>query len=327
MAAARADESRLQFTGSTQNDRDQRYLYAFFGRDFIDELRTIDSEFLKSGNKLLSLHSMDTTSLSSALMLMSLARNDTRRQILGQFEAFCQAELPRAEQSYMEQGLGCPPKKHTLLKRHHPAFGSLASNARFESLRGFYAADNGHQDTMTPLQREFIRLAQIFKSRLVIELEYRQRVAERAIIEKRLKSREEAYKEVEELERAESAELRNAEQERREQDLLLRRVSQQIGGMATNVAGAISVNLSDVTNMINAMERFAGEARSGMGGGNSQKTKVITSRTEGICVCVKLKQQAASKAGGNQITSSDLAIDSDAEKDKFKNLFSRIHGK
>jgi hypothetical protein len=38
---------------------------------------------------------------------------------------------------------------------------------------------------LTPLQREFIRLAQIFKSRLITELEYKQRVMERAVIEER----------------------------------------------------------------------------------------------------------------------------------------------
>src|SRR5690606_5965625 len=44
----------------------------------------------------------------------------------------------------------------------------------------------GHDDTLTPLQREFIRLAQIFKGRLITELEYKQRVRERAIIEERI---------------------------------------------------------------------------------------------------------------------------------------------
>ncbi|MFM7070994.1 MAG: hypothetical protein ACKO38_04260 [Planctomycetota bacterium] len=249
VAAARADEARAQFAGNTQKDRDQRYLYAFFGRDFIDELRTIDSEFLQSGNKLLSLHSMDTTSLSSALMLMSLARNDTRRQILGQFEAFCQAELPRAEQSYMEQGLVCPPKKHAFLKRHHPAYVSLASNARFESLRGFYAADNGNQDTMTPLQREFIRLAQIFKSRLVIELEYRQRVAERAIIEERNLNREEEYNQAYEFERRAKGDLRESNIQRQEHRVKFGVAVQQIRATAESIVRGPGDAVSDVAGL------------------------------------------------------------------------------
>jgi hypothetical protein len=40
-------------------------------------------------------------------------------------------------------------------------------------------------DTLTPMQREFIRLAQIFKSRLVAEREIQQRVMERSMIEDR----------------------------------------------------------------------------------------------------------------------------------------------
>src|SRR3990167_6306420 len=38
-------------------------------------------------------------------------------------------------------------------------------------------------DTMTPMQREFIRLAQIFKSQMVAEVELKQRVIERGLIE------------------------------------------------------------------------------------------------------------------------------------------------
>ncbi|MEZ6135378.1 MAG: hypothetical protein R3C53_10760 [Pirellulaceae bacterium] len=39
---------------------------------------------------------------------------------------------------------------------------------------------------MSPLQREMIRLAQILKARLVTEMEYKQRVMERAVIEERM---------------------------------------------------------------------------------------------------------------------------------------------
>ncbi len=51
---------------------------------------------------------------------------------------------------------------------------------------GFFDADINGDDTMSPLQREFIRLAQIFKSRLIVELEYNQRIHERGMIEERL---------------------------------------------------------------------------------------------------------------------------------------------
>ncbi|MFN9286909.1 MAG: hypothetical protein ACK6EB_02485, partial [Planctomyces sp.] len=42
--------------------------------------------------------------------------------------------------------------------------------------------------TLNPVQREFIKLAQILKSRLVNEVELKQRVIERALIEERVGS-------------------------------------------------------------------------------------------------------------------------------------------
>ena len=71
--------------GHYQVDRDRKYLYNFFGRDFIDELYEMDSEFLRSQNKLLSLHSMDTISLNRALFIMALAKNDVRERIVARF--------------------------------------------------------------------------------------------------------------------------------------------------------------------------------------------------------------------------------------------------
>ena len=38
-------------------------------------------------------------------------------------------------------------------------------------------------DTMNPVQREFIRLAQIFKSQMIAEVELKQRVVERGLIQ------------------------------------------------------------------------------------------------------------------------------------------------
>ncbi|MCY2987479.1 MAG: hypothetical protein NTY19_06400 [Planctomycetota bacterium] len=188
VASQKAEEARGLFPGDTQEDRDQRYLYGFFGKDFIDELRAMDSEFLNSGNKLLSLHSMDTTSLSSALNLMALAKNSTRREIFDRFEAMLQGELCQAEMNYLAAGVACKTK-HFPLACRDPKYCAMAGNAKFESLKGFFNAEIGHDDTITPLQREFLRLAQIFKSRLVTELEYKQRVMERALIEERLGDR------------------------------------------------------------------------------------------------------------------------------------------
>ncbi len=174
----------------TQATRDERYLYAFFGADFTNELRAMDSEFLHTGNKILSLHSMDTTSLSSALFLMALAKNDTRARIVARFQELVQCQLPQAEQQFIEAGLFCSP--HCKLEDCHKLkLVPLAGNAKFQSVQGFFNAEFCNPDTMTPIQREFIRLAQIFKSQLITEMELRQRVMERGIIEDRFVSRKE----------------------------------------------------------------------------------------------------------------------------------------
>ena len=51
---------------------------------------------------------------------------------------------------------------------------------------GFFDAQLDGGDTLNPIQREFVRLAQIFKSRLVTELELNQRIKERGLIEDRI---------------------------------------------------------------------------------------------------------------------------------------------
>ncbi|HMP78075.1 MAG TPA: hypothetical protein PKD54_01360 [Pirellulaceae bacterium] len=185
-ASRRADAMQPVFPGDSQAERDRRYLYAFFGQDFIDELAAMDSEFLHTGNKLLSLHSMDTTSLSSALNLMALAKNSTRMEILDEFQRLLQCELPQAEQNFLYAGvLPGTARRGPFAHKHAPSICYLADKAQFESFRSFFLTDIAGDDTMTPLQREFIRLAQIFKARVITELEYKQRVTERAVIEER----------------------------------------------------------------------------------------------------------------------------------------------
>jgi hypothetical protein len=164
----------------TQEARDARYQEAFFGCDFLNELRAIDSEFLMTGNKLLSLHSMDTTSLASALFLLALAKNDVRMQILDEFQQSMQVDLPAAENNYYAAGAVGRAKDH------HAEFKMFACNAKFQSFMGFFNAQVSGSETLNPLQREFLKLAQIFKSRLVTEMEYRQRVTERGLMEDRI---------------------------------------------------------------------------------------------------------------------------------------------
>jgi hypothetical protein len=193
IAAERADEARGMYPGDSQEERDQRYLYAFFGKDFVDELKALDSELLHTGNKLLSLHSMDVTSLSSAMTLMALANNSTRLAILARFDELVQSDLGPAEQRFLENSIAeCNGKQCKLgcrLRCKHkepPPTYHLTPSASFTSMRGFFDANISNDDTLNPIQREMIRLAQILKARLVTELELKQRVMERAVIEERL---------------------------------------------------------------------------------------------------------------------------------------------
>jgi hypothetical protein len=213
VASRKAEEAMALYPGESQEDRDRRYMHAFFGQDFIRELEVMDSEFLQTGNKLLALHSMDTISLSSALNLLALANNTTRLEIFHEFDRMVQGELPCAEASYLEAGLTAI-RRSRLGLRHPPTFYPMAQNARFESLRGFFNMEIGHPDTMTPLQREFVRLAQIFKSRLITELEYRQRVMERAIIEERMGDRIAELEHARNMERQALSDLQEVERQR-----------------------------------------------------------------------------------------------------------------
>ena len=116
---------------------------------------------------------MDTTSLASALFMLALAKNETRMEILEEFKMMLENDLPEAENTF-ELSSGRTGKQH-----HHKVL-PLAQNARFQSFIGLFNAELAGNETLNPLQREFIKLAQILKSRLVLELEYNQRFRDAA---------------------------------------------------------------------------------------------------------------------------------------------------
>lgn len=194
--------------GHLQVDRDRKYLYNFFGRDFIDELYEMDSEFLRTENKLLSLHSMDTINLNQAMFILALAKNDVRQRILDRFMMMVQSDLPQAEWDFRRSSELYPHKTKAWLPYHDHkhvedhtlsrVYRNAQQRYHFRSLRGFFEADAAGAcgpdgtplagaemgaDTMNSTQRTFLRLAQIFKSQLIAEQEVKQRVIERAIIE------------------------------------------------------------------------------------------------------------------------------------------------
>lgn len=184
--------------GRYQVDRDRKYMYAFFGRDFVDELYEMDSEFLNSENKVLGLHSMDTLSLNQALFVLSLARNDVRQRVLAQFLESVSTQLPQAEWDFRRSSELFPYKTRRFLPRHDmcridcmtldAVNRNAAQRYHFRNFRALFDHEPGVSgEALNPLQREFIRLAQIFKSRMISEVELKQRVIERALIEDKLR--------------------------------------------------------------------------------------------------------------------------------------------
>ena len=186
--------SENDFGGHHQVDRDRKYLYSFFGRDFIDELYEMESEFLNTENKLLGLHSMDTISQHQAFFILALAKNDLRHLILNNFMEKVRTNLVQAEFDYRRSAEIYPyktrnwlPKKHATCRDSLILKGIALENQRryhFRNLLTFFGGLNCQSgETMNSTQREFVRLAQIFKSRLVAELELKQRIIERTMIE------------------------------------------------------------------------------------------------------------------------------------------------
>lgn len=190
-----------------QLGRDMRYLYGFFGQDFIDTLHRMDSEFLHSENQILSLHSMDAISRNRALLLIGLAKNSVRQRILERFQQYVNCTLPNMEYQYRTINQAIPCKylpecceecKESLLKvihvghkveviRYTPEMASedAAKNYQFLNFYNFFAQGIWHDASLNPVQREFIRLAQVFKSQLISEIELKQRIVERGLMDQK----------------------------------------------------------------------------------------------------------------------------------------------
>jgi hypothetical protein len=190
-----------------QMGRDMRYLYGFFGQDFVDTLYRMDSEFLHTENQILSLHSMDSISRNRALFLIGLAKNSVRQRILERFEQYILNDLATMEFEYrmINKAIpcqylpdcreSCKQKMRSVFRKHQcdcplytpdMAVTNAADFYKFLNFQNFFAQGDWHDATINPMQREFIRLAQIYKSQLIAEIELKQRIVERGLMDQRL---------------------------------------------------------------------------------------------------------------------------------------------
>lgn len=198
-----------------QMGRDLRYLYSFFGQDFIDTLYRMDSEFLHTENQILTLHSMDSISRNRAMLLIGLSKNSVRQRILDRFQQHVQNDLPALEHQYRtvnkaipceylcDDACDCGSKLRSLLHRNcetcvyygeDMAHEYASRNYLFLNFHNFFAQGAWTDATLNPMQREFIRLAQVFKSQLIAEIELKQRIVERGLMDQKLSDDQEAAK-------------------------------------------------------------------------------------------------------------------------------------
>jgi hypothetical protein len=175
-----------------------RYVNAFFGGDFIRELRQMDSELLKHNNKLLSLHSMDTMSLAGALYVTAIAKHSVRQSIIERFKGMVLSELPSKEVDYYRAltRIRCsePHINHLIVahfgqkldaKDAQMIWEKAIRTYQFSNFVGFFDAQLAGEDTLNNVQYATLRLAQALKAQLVSELELRNLVLERSLIEMR----------------------------------------------------------------------------------------------------------------------------------------------
>lgn len=189
---------------TSQELRDRRYLYAFYGSDFIGELEDMDSELLNTDNKLLSLHSMDTISLPGAMFALAHADHPVRHRVLMRFQELIAGDLPMREIEYLRSltqldSCGRPlkynPNRANKIDEKE-ARAIMYNNGRtytFPNTVGFFNNQIQSQGTLNPVQYSTVKLAQALKAQLVAEMEYRNLVAERSLLKEDEKAEIEAY--------------------------------------------------------------------------------------------------------------------------------------
>jgi hypothetical protein len=179
---------------STQDLRDRRYLYAFFGSDFISELEEMDSELLNTENKLLSLHSMDSISLAGAMFVLAHADHPVRQQILLRFQELIAGDLPMREAEFVQSlthvtrhGKSLDHRFRKAMKIDEKQAAEIYFNAartyHFPNTISFFNNQISTPGTLNPVQQATLKMAQALKAQLTAEIEYTNFVAERSLLE------------------------------------------------------------------------------------------------------------------------------------------------
>ncbi len=175
-----------------KRERWERYLQAFFGADFIEELRDIDTTLtlLNPDNKLLSLNSMDTLTLAEAMFVVGLAKGEVRDEILARFQEYVCYELPRKEGQWI-----VTTGTH---KSYDPRWwgDAYAGRARvaeqaqrkyaFEATKNLFVRRQewGTGDRMSPMQHAVVKLVQGISVELALNIQRDAIVSKRAMIER-----------------------------------------------------------------------------------------------------------------------------------------------
>lgn len=193
--------------------RQVQYGAAFFGGDFVAELQRMDSELLATDNKLLGINSMDSLSLSGAIYVTLVAKNEVRLRIIQLFESMVMEQLPQAEFDYYRaltrirhpdpcvNGIIMAKYGHKLdAKDGQRIFENAARTYTYRNFRGFFDQFLDGTDTLNNAQYATIRLAQAMKAQLVAELEYKNLVLERSLLARDSSARH-AYEEASAAER------------------------------------------------------------------------------------------------------------------------------
>jgi hypothetical protein len=197
----------VRLNGSIQTSqelRNRRYLYSFYGSDFIGELEEMDSELLNTDNKLLSLHSMDTISLPGAMFVLAHADHPVRHRVLMRFQELIAGDLPMREMEFVRaltQLDSCgkplkynPNRANKIDEREARAI--MYNNGRtytFPNTVTFFSNQIQSQGTLSPVQFATVKLAQALKAQLVAEMEYKNLVVERTLLRSDDEDKKEVY--------------------------------------------------------------------------------------------------------------------------------------